>query len=68
MNATDYDKSKFKADKYGHLTAKTKDKTHYKGFSIDIGIGNVKVWNDDDGGFVGDFPDVKSAKEHIDTK
>lgn len=68
MNATDYDKAKFSSDKYGHLTAKTEPKiqTHnYRGYKIDVGIGNVKVWDTSDN-FVNDFPDVKTAKDEID--
>lgn len=71
MNNTDYDKEKFDSDKYGHLTPK-QDTTHYKGHKIDIGIGKVKVWAEQENGivdgFVGEFPDVATAKEHIDTK
>lgn len=65
MNSTDYDKSKFSSDKYGNLVKRQKAKV-YKGFAIDNGIGNVKVW-DKASNFIGDFPDVKSAKEHIDS-
>lgn len=67
MNATDYDKSKFDSDKYGHLTVKPKGTTRYKGYTIDAdGIGRKRVW-DFNLNFIGDFPDISSAKEHIDT-
>ena len=68
MNNIDYDKTKFDADSHGNLSPKTQDTTHYKGHKIDIGIGQVKIWDENDGSFAGDFPDVKTAKEHIDTK
>ena len=66
MNNTDYDKTKFDRDEHGNLSPKTKDTTHYKGHKINIGIGQVKLWDESDN-FVDDFPDVQSAKEHIDT-
>jgi len=64
MNSTDYDKSKFSSDKYGHLIPKTKTKK-YKGFTIDVGIGNVKLWDASDN-FLGNFPDVATAKADVD--
>lgn len=68
MNNVDYDKSKFTKDEHGNLLPIVNpDVTSYKGFTIDNGIGNVKVWDKSDN-YIGDFPDVKTAKEHIDTK
>lgn len=66
MNTTDYDKTKFMSDGYGHLIKKHKQtKIKYKDFTIDVGIGHVKVWDTSDN-FVNDFPDVKTAKAEID--
>jgi len=65
MLNVDYDKSKFDIDEHGNLFPKVKkSKTSYNGFTLDIRIGIVRVWDKNDN-FVDDFPDVQSAKEHI---
>lgn len=64
MNNTDYDKTKFSADSHGNLSPKIHD-FNYRGYKLDAIIGHVKVWDVSDE-FIGDFPDVKTAKEHID--
>ena len=62
----DYDPKKFTSDGYGNLSPITKDKTHYKGHIIDIGLSKVKVWLESDNSFYGEFPDVATAKADID--
>ena len=64
MNSVDFDKKKFTSDGYGNLTPKTKT-TSYNGYTIDVGIGKVKVWDTSDK-FFGEFPDIASAKAAID--
>lgn len=65
MNNPDYDSKKFYADDYGNLTAIEKP-VKYNGYTIDQNIGKVKVWDESDN-FVGDYPDVESAKTEIDS-
>lgn len=70
----DYDKKKFDADGYGNLYSKIQiiiKKIHqhktpkkYHGFTIDVCVGHVKVWDTSDN-FFGEYPDVKTAKHAI---
>ena len=62
----DYDPKKFTSDGYGNLSPIIKDKTHYKGHIIDIGLCKVKVWDESDNSFVGEYPDLETAKTAID--
>ena len=70
MNNPDTNPSVCNKDSYGNVTAKNQDgndirnETHYKGFTIDVGITAV-VWHEDDSWF-GKFPTVKLAKAAID--
>lgn len=73
MNRTDYDKKHAIRDADGSITAKDQSGIDadakprpitYRGHTIDVGLGNVKVW-DSAGQFVGDYPDVASAKSAI---
>jgi hypothetical protein len=65
MNNVDYDKTKFDVDSHGNLSRKV-DSIDYLGYKIDVdGIGRKRVWDADDN-FVGDFPNIQSAKEYID--
>lgn len=70
MNNPDYDPNVVNADQYGNLTPKdqktepTSDK--YKGFTIDLCIGHVKLW-DQNSDFVNIFTSKKDAKIYVDT-
>lgn len=77
MHKTDYDTKHATRDADGGITAKNQSGVNtdaeprspieYKGFTINIGIGQVKVWQQN-GHFFGDYPDIVSAKEAIDAK
>jgi hypothetical protein len=61
MNNPDTDKRIMKKDNYGNLLVNV---IKHKGFTIDICIGYVKLWDTSDN-FCGEYPDVKSAKSEI---
>ena len=67
MNNIDFSQSKFDSDAYGNLYPKAKPKTpkKYKGFTLDVGFGHVKVWDESDV-FFGTYPDAETAKKAID--
>ena len=72
MNKPDVNPDVCTIDSYGNVTAHNqsgndiRNETHYKGYTIDIGI-SCLVWNEDDS-FFGKFPKLEAAKSAIDAK
>ena len=69
MNNPDHDPNVVSKDQYGNLTPKDQEKKQspitYKGFTIDLCIGHVKLWCLGD--FVNIFASKKDAKIYVDT-